>query len=450
MSDYTTVGLKPFVNALAWRYDVYRSCQNACTYCFARAIEFGALARLGIKYDSKVCRVGDINGLMARFEEVLGRETIDSHDFIDWCVARRWMPECGTMGEPFQDFDKQVGLAKTFLLMLNNYQFPLFVCTKANLLVRDEKYYDLLVNLKPYGLVVDVSLISLDDKKIKRYEPLAPKASERLKLIERLCSDGVDVTISCRPFMADLTDLDFDNYIETLCKLGIKSIHIRQFYISGRLARTWKKWADSHRDILIRYGVGWKYKHEYLEHWFRKAQKIAEPYDVTITGGTPIALGKSHKTDFQKLGQKTRDALFPYTVNPIHERYFGCKEPKIMRYDEELEPMLRTRDPMLDVKIDINRKTIILVNQRCTQIKPRVDTRFLFRDLIRKGIWDGWNFISAKYFPAIASAYDIKVVVDTDENFVEDDNGHRIYAFLPNVKGKKVKIETLKGMGLDI
>lgn len=59
-TDYMTAGLKLYTNAIPVRMDTWHTCKNFCSYCFARALEFGSLRRMGIKYNAGIGRVTDI------------------------------------------------------------------------------------------------------------------------------------------------------------------------------------------------------------------------------------------------------------------------------------------------------------------------------------------------------------------------------------------------------
>jgi DNA repair photolyase len=391
---YLTAGLRLFANAIPLRCDSWTSCTNFCRYCFARALARGSQARAGIKYDPRVARMADIKRLYALFYRIFDKKEINPHSFIELCLARKYFIENGTQGEPFQEADLKYRVTYNYLLLLKNYNYPLYVTTKANLLIESEKYYDLLVSLKKNGLIVDITIIGINDSLVKTVEPQAPSVKERLNLVERLVSDGVDVTISVRPIIDGITTVNFDTLIETLCKLKVKSIHLRNFYITGHLLSVWKPWIDKNKDILKRYGVGYAYKRTYLDYWFQRALEIAKKYDVAITGQSIIAHLNTpfHKLDYEKANPEVKSHLFPYTVYPIFKKIAEHKNERLeLTYKEYLKPLLESGDKMLEQEILMTYEVFPLIYYQCCQQKPRVLTMMPLKEIIKRSLWSGWE-----------------------------------------------------------
>ena len=51
------------------------------------------MRRAGVEYDIKTGRVGDVGSLARRFYRVFDQQTMDIHDWIDWCLMKYWAPE---------------------------------------------------------------------------------------------------------------------------------------------------------------------------------------------------------------------------------------------------------------------------------------------------------------------------------------------------------------------
>lgn len=437
-SHYLTAGLKIWSNALGLRFDVYKSCNNFCTYCFARALEFGSLSRAGVKYNPTIARVGDVSALADRFKSIFDEGKMDIQDYVDWAIFKKWFIECGTMGENFNTDEEFLGLTYNFLQLLKAYKYPLYICTKGNLLISSERYYDALVALKGNGLIVDVSLISNNDKALRKIEANTPLASARMALIERLTGDGVNVTVSCRPFIKDYTDLNFEQYITDLCERNVKSIHIRTFFITGKLLQhpIWKKWKEDNKDILEKYGVGVRYKSGYLNEYFKKAQEIAKPYGVVITGSSKMFFeleGTANKMSYEKCDPEAQKHFFPYTVLPILSKIKqNLNTPQVLYYDDCLKPILDVEDPFLKAKIVIDPYSQTLIDYDCCQTKPRVKTRIPVIDLIRHCIWNGWVH-QKSYLQGINHLYKIT----QGGNPLNDSNGNAIYFYKPELIPKQ-------------
>ena len=401
-SEYFTAGVKIYYNGLATRFDTYRSCvadkeynSGFCRYCFAKTLQSSSLKRLWIKYDPTILRATKIKPMQKRFERIFDEGMMNPHDFREWAILNRWVSETGCDGEPFQPADKKLGLTYEFLKLCNNYRFPVWTCTKTGVLADNavsEKYFDLIDEINKKSMYfMDVSMITLNDDIAKRFEPGAPLPSKRVEVIKRLVDMKVPISISVRPFITDITDIDFDNYIETLCQMGIKVIHIRQFYLFGALLKSWKTWIEKNKDVLVRYGAGFKYKTEYLDSYFKKAQEIAEPYDINVTGHSSHTFDKSHKVDIEAFG-KNKKYFFPYLVLPLWEMARG--QPKFITYNDFYEKVIKPHegDPLLDTKINIDAYNLVLLYIKCTQTKFRYTISLPMREIITRAIWVGTDY----------------------------------------------------------
>lgn len=449
-SEYFTAGIKAYYNGLATRYDIYRSCvadkeynSGFCRYCFSQHLQSASLKRMNIKYDPTILRATDPKPMRKRFSRIFDEGMINPHDFREWAVLRRWVPETGCDGETFQPADKKLGLTYEYMEMAKNYRFPMWVCSKGHILADDtvnDKYFDLIGEVnKNSRFYFDMTLMGLDDDKVRKVEPTAPLPSERLEIIDRLTEMGVPVIISCRPFMRGITDVDWDEYIETLCQKGVEAIHIRQFYVFGTLLKKWKGWVEENKDVLVKYGGGYKYDPSYLDGFFERAMEIAEPYGTDIVGHSSRTFDKSHKMDIDALGEEDKKYFFPYTILPIW-RMATDGVPKLITYDDFEQKVIKPNepDPLLDTKINIDFYSFILFYIKCTQTKNRVVTSLPFREVLRRALWEGTG-----YKDALAMKPKDVYRIDPSEYM---ERNEPVYAYLPglNQQGKEVTLKTVK------
>jgi len=458
-SDYLTAGLRIYSNRLAWRYDPYHSCTNFCTYCFARFLERGSLNRMGLKYDPTILRMSNVNKIAKRFERIFIQRTMNVHDFIDWCVVRKFFPEVGTMAENFMEIDRKYKAMWNFMQLLKTYGLPLYTTTKGNLLIKDEKYYNLILDLKKNGLIVDVSLISHKDDLLKKLEPNAPLASERVKLLERLVQDGVNTTVSARPFIQGTSDVDFDDYIKTLCETGTKSIHLRKLYLTGYIltSQYWKDHVKKYKEHFDRYGVGWRTTTDYIMPFFNRAMEIAKDYDCTITGSNTLFFeleGASNKMDYNRLDDEAKKHLFPYSVIPMLKKIKEkANEPQILYYDERLAPILEVEDKMLDAQIHMDAYSQTLVDCYCAQTKPRVRALIPLRTILKKSMWNGWHEQWAHIKPYLPGIKRIRVLTE-DGKYIKDEKGNLVYFYNPEdakcENKREMEVKELEKFGLSI
>ena len=103
--------------------------------------------------------------------------------------------------DPFMPQEKAFRCSEAFMKYAKANGLPLFIQTKGGILYEErERYIDYLV---PGKDVVYMTLTTLDDELIKKIEPGAPTATERLKLTEYLASHDIPVILAPNPYVKD-------------------------------------------------------------------------------------------------------------------------------------------------------------------------------------------------------------------------------------------------------
>lgn len=277
VSNCLTPGIKIWTNAVPLRADTYKSCSNLCAYCFARSFSAGLIEKNGIKYDPRHARVMDEREIARWFQEAHGPR---SRGFVHWAIRGRYFIELGTMGEAFAEEDLSMRHTWNFLQLTGAYQMPLFINTKANLLVRDDNYFRLLAEY-PAPVIISLTLTTLDDSERKRLEPFAPTVEERLGLISRLREVGIPTVVYLGPFMPGVSDVDLPGYTREIISAGAVGVHVRDFYLTGKLlaTRRWKNYIAAHAPEMKRNGAGWRLQPAVLESAYNTIQETADKID---------------------------------------------------------------------------------------------------------------------------------------------------------------------------
>ena len=436
VSDYHTTGLRLWTNGLAGRFDPYKSCQNHCKYCYAEAMIYGSQRRMGIKEDGRAVRIGDIKKLEKRLDRIHNEGVVDTHDFIDWALLYQKFTEVGCLGEPWQDVDEEVGIALSMLKTFKAYGLPMFTNTKGNLLIRNEKYYDALVDLKDNGLVVDLTLISNNWDKLRKYEPMSPTVEERFELLDRLRGDGVEVVISLRPIIRGVTDDNFEEFIERLCTYKPNAIHPRTLVITGAMLqqKMWKEYAKEWNMTFKQFN--YRYPAKYFKSLVKRMKPITKKAGVSIVGSHSMFFdleGNSNKCNYDGMSKKIQEGLYPHTLIPILTNIRKKKkESQVLRWEDHVKPLIYDEkyrnDPWLNANIRLDMHSQTLIWATSSMNKPRVQPVVPMRKIISNSLWDTWGNLRDSY---IESTKRIWVITDDDGNRVYDDDNHPIYAYMP-------------------
>jgi len=194
----------PYVSSLCYsifRIEPYTSCSFNCRYCYGRWYSWKG----GLK---------DVY----TFEKISKRIHKDRLKTIPFRLS--------TLSDPFQysEVDKRFSLR--VLRIALKYSIPLIINTKSTLLM-NEPWRNIIVRLGDKGLLVlQVTLITLDEKVSRELEPYAPSPEERLKLIEYFSSERIPVVVRLQPYIPGIfrDEGEIEEYFKMLKSTGV--IHV--------------------------------------------------------------------------------------------------------------------------------------------------------------------------------------------------------------------------------
>ena len=473
--NWFTSGLRLWSNRIPLRFDSYSgSCSNFCSYCYARQVSQGGLARQGIKYDPQTIKVGNLNAIAKACNTIFNENKYDSRSYQHYWLLHRGLIENGTMSDPFLKEEATMLNTYNLLQLANGYKLPLYFNTKGNALINSEKHFDAVCELnKNGGTLFDVSLTSNNDKLIKKFEPKAPLPSERLELIKRMTENNVDVIASARPIIKGVTDFDYENYIGELCDAGVKSIHLRTLIISGKQLKSefWKKYAKEQGMIFK--NISYRYDLPYFMDLFERAMDVAKPKGVGVTASHTLffKFGTANKCDYSKVSQKIQDSLFEPGIETIlHNTYRHKKKPQMLYYDEILKPHIKRNPEFMKHRFLMDDKTSTLIWSSSCTMKVRIKFLLDGKTITKNSMWNGWErnascdgkkqMLRSGY---IASINDIYTVVDKKGEQLLDEKDNLIYAYIPEEykertdiksthtrKSDVITVKDLKEVGLSI
>ena len=118
--------------------DTYKSCSVTCGYCFSRSLTGGMNNHAGVKYNPRIARIMNLPYEALHFKRALEGEA----GWMYWAIRNRYFIEFGTMAEAFQMEDEDTRVTWSFLQLAGAYKMPLFINSKAPLLVNNENYYN--------------------------------------------------------------------------------------------------------------------------------------------------------------------------------------------------------------------------------------------------------------------------------------------------------------------
>ncbi len=204
-----------------WTANPYRGCMHACAYCYARPsheyLSFGA----GTDFDRKIVIKRDAAKLL--------RDAFDKKSWKGELVVFSGVTDC------YQPLESTYRLMRECLQVCVEYKNPVSIVTKSPLVERD---IDVLLQLQQVARVsVAISVPFWDEAKSRAIEPFVTTPARRIKIIERLASAGLPVTVNVAPVIPGLTDEDMPSILEAASAAGAT----RAFYMLLRLPSSVKQ-----------------------------------------------------------------------------------------------------------------------------------------------------------------------------------------------------------------
>src|SRR5271163_1138804 len=153
----------------------YRGCEHGCVYCYARPYHEYLGFSAGLDFETKIV-------VKENAPELLRREL----------SSRKWKPQTlGMSGvtDCYQPIERRLKITRQCLEVLAEFRNPVAIVTKNHLVTRD---IDVCRRLAAFGgLVVNVSVTSLDTTLAGLLEPRASRPHRRLDAIRQFAAAGL-------------------------------------------------------------------------------------------------------------------------------------------------------------------------------------------------------------------------------------------------------------------
>lgn len=178
----------------------YEGCSCNCLYCYTRGSKYGE------NMDEKLAVKA--NALEVLDRQLAARAKKKQYGFV----------AVGSATDAYIHHEEQQEMTKGMLLLLLKHRFPVFISTKCTLITRDIELLkeidtaailpeDLKETLAR-GLILSVSISSLDEKVSDMLEPGASPPLQRLELVKRLKKEGFLTGVNAIPLLPYISDTE--------------------------------------------------------------------------------------------------------------------------------------------------------------------------------------------------------------------------------------------------
>lgn len=260
-------------------FDQHKGCSGHCDYCFAyyqRNTDNKSREDYGV---GKVAKV-DINKWLELFEgkKKNGKELTGLFKFYwDNFISKRKVIQWGALGDPFCEFERNMGTGLPLLKRLAELKYPVSFSTKFTWFTKDKRYMDVFKQ-SPKTFHFKFSIITSDKDKAANIEHDIDSPEERFKAMERLYSIGCPVTLRLRPYIVGLTDLDIDKTIASAAQAGAHSVSMEFFCLEMRASFNLKQRYRKMSKVLGFDIVEFYRKNSISKGYLRLNRSLKRPY----------------------------------------------------------------------------------------------------------------------------------------------------------------------------
>ena len=184
----------------------YRGCEHGCIYCYARPTHCYLGHSAGIDFETKLYAKPDAARLL---ETELSKASYQPKTMA-----------LGTNTDPYQPIERDRGITRSILKVLERTGHPVGIVTKSALVVRD---IDILSRMAGRGLAkVAISITTLDRRLARAMEPRAATPSKRLDALRQLSEAGIPTAVMVAPVIPSLTDHEIEQILSAARDGGVR------------------------------------------------------------------------------------------------------------------------------------------------------------------------------------------------------------------------------------
>jgi DNA repair photolyase len=208
----------------------YRGCEHGCVYCFARPTHAYLGLSPGLDFETKLFAKHDAAAILARELAKPG--------------YRPAPIGLGTNTDPYQPIERELGITRQILELLDRFSHPVTIVTKSALILRD---LDILARMAQRGLVeATISVTTLDPDLARKLEPRAPTPPRRLAAIEALAAAGISTGVLAAPMIPALNDQELEAILAAAAQRGASRAGYVLLRLPLEIKDLFREWLEAH------------------------------------------------------------------------------------------------------------------------------------------------------------------------------------------------------------
>ena len=208
----------------------YRGCEHGCVYCYARPSHAFWDLSPGLDFESKIIyKTNAVELLEKKFNS-------PSYQCKPITI--------GANTDAYQPAERQLKITRRILQLALDYQHPVSIITKGQLIIRD---LDLLAKLAEKNLAsVAVSVTTLENSLKRILEPRTASPSARLEIIRRLSEQNIPVTVLVAPIIPAINDSELENILQQVSASGATKAAYILLRLPYEVKQLFADWLNTH------------------------------------------------------------------------------------------------------------------------------------------------------------------------------------------------------------
>jgi DNA repair photolyase len=209
---------KSKISGMDYALNPYTGCEHACVHCYADFMK---------KYTNHKEEWGDFVDVKINIVDRLRKQ------------IKRTKPGTvmiGTVTDAYQPLEEKYQLTRRCLEILADFNFPIHIQTKSDLVTRD---IDILKRMK--NKEVGFTITCVDPKIEKMFEPKATELNKRFEALKKLKENDIPVFVFFGPILPLFSDSkkSIEYLLERLKDTGIEKIYCDKMnYLGAKWTRT--------------------------------------------------------------------------------------------------------------------------------------------------------------------------------------------------------------------
>jgi DNA repair photolyase len=209
----------------------YRGCEHGCVYCYARPAHAYMNLSPGLDFESRLFYKRDAAALLERELRKPG--------------YRCSVISLGSNTDPYQPIERQLGVTRSILEVLQRYRHPVGIVTKGAALI--ERDLDLLARMARERLVqVAISITTLRPELKRTLEPRAAAPAARLRVMRKLADAGVPVMVMFSPVIPFINDAEMEQVLEAARDAGASRAGYVMLRLPYEVKELFGAWLEAH------------------------------------------------------------------------------------------------------------------------------------------------------------------------------------------------------------